>query len=174
MASSQTTEIMQRFILMGELLMLRQIGHGSKTNYDSDIDIEIFRSIKHSISEADFKKKLQLRFAPLHKDVPQESFALIECFYKTPDNKLPPLNGNLVSLLNLIGFDYYQEYETAKQRIEQKHQQEFLDEIQTYKPTKHAWDSMIEQAKSDPIFMEKLKQYLKTYFPNNRVAIDFS
>lgn len=170
---SKTAGISGRIIYMDKLLKLAKLGYYSKDNHESDVEIEVFNAIKHKFLEEKFKGSLQLQLNPLGEDGLQDSFSVIESFYRTPDNELPPLRGNLMSLLNLIGIDFLQEYQEAEKRVTLKNQIEFLNAIKTYKPTKSIWDSMIEQAKIDPLFREELTIYFQSYFPNTQGVIDF-
>lgn len=168
----KTASINERFIYMDKLLKLAKLGYHSKDNHESDIEIEALNGIKYNFLEGELKGQLQLKLNPLGMDRLQGSFSIIESFCRTPDNELPPLRGNLMSLLNLIGVDFLKEYQEAEKRVALKNQIEFLNATKTYKPTKSIWDSMIEQAKADPLFMEELKTYFQTYFPNNEGVLD--
>lgn len=169
---SKAFDITYRFYWLGQVVVTGGKGYISTDEHESNIETEVFSTIKHRVSEDRFKDLLRSNLDYLSDDKLQGSFLIIAEFYNTPDSELPKLKGNLVSLLNLIGVNFCKEYEEAKKRIAGKYNIEFFESIKTYKPAKSIWNSMIEDAGKDEHIMHELKEYLKTYLPNIEIALN--
>ncbi len=152
--------IMQRYLWLYRVMQFAGESNISTNKDESEVEKEVYKTIKHKISEGEFKNLVRSKLSSLSEDKLQGSFRVIENFYNAPDTELPMLRGNLNSLLNLIGFDFCKEYEEAKKRIENRYNIDFFSSMKNYKPAKRIWDSIIEDARQDAQIMQELKEFL--------------
>lgn len=159
---SKSLSILERFHLIGKLLLSGRKDYCFVASV-SDVEKEVFREIKQTIPKDVFLNKIRSRLGTLKSNGPEVYLPVIDMFYETSDHMSPPLSGNLVSFLSLIGVDYHKEYKLAEKRLEQKQGLRYIDVVKEYEPTKIILDAMIEQARTDTSMMEALNAYCRKH-----------